>query len=247
MKIYKITNKINGKIYIGKESKYSPEYFGSGIYIRRAIKKHGKNNFTKEILETCSSLKELNKREKYWIKKLNSANREIGYNLTDGGDGGDTWRLSNKRKELIKRLENGRKQFAESPEGKKIFSELMKKRWEDSVFRNKMSKLLKERKITWKEKISKSVKAGWKNNPHPPISEKTRKKLSNAAKGKQLKTIDSEHEKLILELYKDNGPKGISLELEKNKIYYSPYIIIKFLIKHKVYKKYAKGISKNKT
>ena len=49
--IYKTTNKINQKIYIGKHqsSEYDDKYFGSGKILRRAIEKYGLNNFTNEI------------------------------------------------------------------------------------------------------------------------------------------------------------------------------------------------------
>jgi hypothetical protein len=63
MIIYKTTNLINGKIYIGKDSKNNSKYLGSGLLLKRAILKYGKENFKKEILEECSSIEELNQRE----------------------------------------------------------------------------------------------------------------------------------------------------------------------------------------
>lgn len=87
MIIYKITNLKNNKIYVGQDTKNNPKYYGSGTYLKRAIKKYGKRNFKKEILERCKTTEELNQVEKHWIKKLNSKNKKIGYNLTDGGDG----------------------------------------------------------------------------------------------------------------------------------------------------------------
>ena len=94
--IYKITNMINGKIYVGKHIDKSEigfdDYMGSGIMIIKAQKKYGIDKFKKEILEECS-LDELDNKEIYWIQKLNSSNREIGYNIASGGEGGDT--LSN--------------------------------------------------------------------------------------------------------------------------------------------------------
>jgi len=51
MEIYKTTNKINGKIYIGKDTTSNPQYLGSGKLIKRAILKYGVENFTKEILD----------------------------------------------------------------------------------------------------------------------------------------------------------------------------------------------------
>lgn len=91
MIIYKTTNLINGKIYVGKDSKSNPNYLGSGLLLKRAINKYGVENFKKETIEECSSLEELSIREKFWIKELDSINNDIGYNLTEGGTGGDTW------------------------------------------------------------------------------------------------------------------------------------------------------------
>lgn len=86
MVIYKTTNSINGKIYIGQEHKYKKYYLGSGTYIKRAIEKYGKGNFKKEILQKCLLKEYANDYESYWIKKLNSK-VPYGYNLTDGGEG----------------------------------------------------------------------------------------------------------------------------------------------------------------
>ena len=87
MFVYKITNNINNKFYIGKFSRDISNfstYWGSGKIIKRAILKYGLENFTKEIIDTIS---ELNEKEIYWIGYTNAT--IIGYNLTKGGDGGD--------------------------------------------------------------------------------------------------------------------------------------------------------------
>jgi hypothetical protein len=93
MQIYKITNLINNKIYIGKDTISDPNYFGSGLLIGRAIKKYGIKNFKKEILDETDNYEDLSIKEKYWIKNFDSTNIKIGYNISKGGDGGDT--LSN--------------------------------------------------------------------------------------------------------------------------------------------------------
>ena len=94
--IYKITNTINGKSYIGHTIQNVKERFYqhcatkcskavSNMAIHRAIKKYGKSNFTVEVIEEIDSAN-LNDRERYWIKYYNSYNN--GYNSTKGGQDG---------------------------------------------------------------------------------------------------------------------------------------------------------------
>jgi group I intron endonuclease len=86
--IYEIKNNINGKSYIGQYSGKSFEkYFGSGKLIKLSIKKYGIENFSKTILEECFNKNELDEKEIFWIDKLKTI--ENGYNLTEGGTGGD--------------------------------------------------------------------------------------------------------------------------------------------------------------
>lgn len=89
MIIYKITNLINKKIYIGKTINDKDDYYGSGILIKRSIRKYGLENFSKEIIDNAGSVDELNEKEKYWINKESATDLNIGYNISDGGDGGD--------------------------------------------------------------------------------------------------------------------------------------------------------------
>ena len=53
MIIYKTTKLINGKFYIGQDSYNNPNYVGSGFILLKAIKKYGRHNFEKIILESC--------------------------------------------------------------------------------------------------------------------------------------------------------------------------------------------------
>jgi hypothetical protein len=97
--IYKITNLLNGKVYIGQsidiqkrlkahfayaKNKNSKEYNTS---IHNAIRKYGEENFICEILVECKE-EDLDDLEQYYINYFNSANRDKGYNLTTGGLGG---------------------------------------------------------------------------------------------------------------------------------------------------------------
>jgi len=88
MIIYKTTNKINGMIYIGKYCGNQKSYLGSGKNLKKAIKKYGKKNFTRETLEDgITDHDYLCEREIYWIKKYSSTDRKIGYNICCGGEG----------------------------------------------------------------------------------------------------------------------------------------------------------------
>lgn len=89
MVIYKTTNLINGKFYIGQDSYNNPSYIGSGFILLKAIEKYGKHNFEKNVLEYCKDKRELNDREMYWIEKLDATNPNIAYNIATGGQGGD--------------------------------------------------------------------------------------------------------------------------------------------------------------
>lgn len=96
--IYLITNMVNGKYYVGQsidiESRwqqhrtgcYNPNSSSYKTYFYQAIRKYGINNFSFSVIEECDE-KELDEREIYWIALLNSNQRDIGYNITDGGDG----------------------------------------------------------------------------------------------------------------------------------------------------------------
>lgn len=84
--IYKITNTINHKIYIGQHTtdKLEDGYFGSGVLIKKAIKKYGVKSFKKEFLAFTDNEDNLDFLEKYYIKKYKS--NVLGYNLTNGGE-----------------------------------------------------------------------------------------------------------------------------------------------------------------
>ena len=84
--IYKTTNLVNGKIYIGQHqtTDLNDGYLGSGIHLLRAIKKHGKHKFIKEVLFAYDNFEEMNNKE---IELLSSEFilQESNYNLNLGG------------------------------------------------------------------------------------------------------------------------------------------------------------------
>ena len=88
--IYKITNKVNGKSYIG-QTRYTIEFRwkqhqhkNDNTYFHNAIHKYGIENFSIEILEKCN-IEDLHSREIFYIAKYDTFKN--GYNLTIGGDG----------------------------------------------------------------------------------------------------------------------------------------------------------------
>ena len=87
--IYKILNKVNGKFYIGKHQteNVNDKYYGSGKAIINAIKLHGKDNFTKEILFTFDTSAEMDAKEREIITE-ELVNNPKCYNIGIGGEGG---------------------------------------------------------------------------------------------------------------------------------------------------------------
>lgn len=147
--IYKITNKINGKIYIGQDSYDNPLYLGSGVLLNRAILKYGIENFEKEILEKCDTQEKLNEREIFWIKTLNSQNPQIGYNISRGGSGGDTISNNPKREEICKNLSKRNIEFYKNksnhPSFGKIQSLESNQKRRNAILGTKRSKETKEK------------------------------------------------------------------------------------------------------
>ena len=85
--IYKVTNKVNGKVYIGQSVDIGRRWrqhmtAADDIYFHKAIQKYGVDNFIWEVIEKCKK-SELDERESYWIEYYDSFNK--GYNCTKGG------------------------------------------------------------------------------------------------------------------------------------------------------------------
>lgn len=101
--IYKITNKVNGKSYIG-QTRYTIEFRWNqhkhkrdNTYFHNAIRKYGIENFNIEILEECN-IEDLNSREIFYIAKYDTFSN--GYNLTIGGSGNRRLLLDNSYDEI---------------------------------------------------------------------------------------------------------------------------------------------------
>ena len=114
MIIYKITNKLNGRVYIGQTVR-TLEYrwkqhcrAKDNTVFHKALRKYGPENFTVEQIDIACTLDELNKKEKYWIEYYHSV--KDGYNMTEGGRSGAV---------DMKRSEKTKQKIADSIRGKK--------------------------------------------------------------------------------------------------------------------------------
>lgn len=196
MIVYKTTNLINGKIYIGQDSKNRRSYIGSGRSITNAIKKHGKENFKKEILKECTSKKEMDIFEIEFIKLYNSSDRKIGYNISLGGGGTLGIKLSQKRKDFISKVNKGKivsqetkDKISKAHTGKKLTEEHKKKvslnhqdvsgknnpmygKHHTKESTNKISRLNKGRKHTEEELKKMSLHSTGTENSNAKLSEK---------------------------------------------------------------------------
>lgn len=212
MIIYKTTNIINGKIYVGQDSKNDEQYLGSGIRLRYAISKYGKSNFKKEILCECSSQDELDSMEKYWISKLNSTNPEIGYNLNSGGK-----RFNPKNGTTAKKIGLAHKGRTLSDKHRKKLSVVHTgKRLSDET-KHKMS-VSRKGQIPWNKGVPQSketrkkVKSTWKSKD-VCFSDEHREKISKALKGR---VFSEEHKQKISESKrgKSSWNKGVPMKEE---------------------------------
>lgn len=137
--IYKITNLINGKIYIGQTIQQIEKRWQSHFcriskpdgVLGKAINKYGKSNFKKEILETIynekrkSLVEQLNINEIYYIGFYKSSERKFGYNFKKGGDNNLKFSHSDLSKQMMsvnkKALMNElkRKHYSDAKKGSK--------------------------------------------------------------------------------------------------------------------------------
>lgn len=109
--VYKVTNKINNKIYIGKTTKTLKTRWGEHLYnvkkeckfyFHNAIRKYGPENFIVDIISESNSKEELGNIEKQMIIFHKSHMSENGYNMTWGGDGTCGWKHSEETKQKIR-------------------------------------------------------------------------------------------------------------------------------------------------
>jgi len=213
--IYKTTNLLNGKSYIGQHStdNINDNYLGSGSELIKDIKKYGKDNFQKIIIEHCEDWKELNEKEKYWIIK-HGTKTPNGYNILDGGDsfpilfgeknGFYGKKHSEETKKILKEKRMGKEPWNKGKKGvQKVSKETRKKQSEN---------MIGEKHWHYNKKGILSPNYGLKR------SKETKKKLSNSKKGAKNPNVS------IYELFSPDG-----------KYFYVDYGAINFVKTHPEY------------
>lgn len=199
--IYMTINQINGKIYVGKHKSevFDENYYGSGIALKSAMNKYGKDNFFTFMLRSAETLEELNELEKICIKELHAQDNQVGYNIAPGGDGGEVWgdpqnhpslgkhglqgdknpmygkHLSDEAKERVKKALAGRKRIVKDNKWKLVHPDEIEKYiadgWRCPSNENKM-KEISEKETHPKKKHAK----GWHH------SEESKQKISESIK-----------------------------------------------------------------
>lgn len=121
--IYKITNKLDGKIYIGKHETedLNDSYMGSGTYLKNAIHKHGIENFEKEILYVFITREEMNGKEAELVNE-SFIERKDTYNLAVGGVGSWKFVIDNKLNNLANQCYIAAQKIKDDDEFRKWFS-----------------------------------------------------------------------------------------------------------------------------
>jgi hypothetical protein len=203
MQVYIITNILDGKIYIGKDTLSNKNYMGSGVLIKRAIKKYGIEYFKKEIIYETDNYDDLSNSEKYWIEFYKSNDRNIGYNISKGGDGGDTMSNNPKLDEIKSKI-----------------SKSLKNREFSLEHREKLSK----NHDSTKRKKGKSFEEIYGTEKSDKIKDNLKK---SRAKYKNERERFGEKYEVIIEEYRerflgDNNP----MRKNKYKWYYNPDLLI---------------------
>jgi len=182
--IYKTTNTINEKIYIGKHQteNINDSYYGSGKALRASIKKHGKENFKKEVLFVFNTESEMNEKEVELITEEFVA-RSDTYNMGVGGEGGAHFKGKSHSEETIQQIKeklklkdwSHRKGKPAHNKGKKDSEETRKRKSEAN--KNRRGPMSEETK----RKISKSLR-------NSPTSDATSKRMIGNTNSKNHKS-----------------------------------------------------------
>jgi hypothetical protein len=201
--IYKITNLINKKYYIGKHitNNINDSYMGSGKLIKKAIEKYGIENFKKEIIKVYDNEHDMNIAESLLIDLTD----KLSYNLQEGGKG--SWNyvnennLSNTKKSKQKKSEKLKEYWTEEKKQKKSlemkkyndengtqrYTEVLLERYKDPVFKEKFIETMNvvNKDEEKRKKAGEKISQKWKNDKE--FQEKMKKRKTRGSDGSALK------------------------------------------------------------
>ena len=214
-RIYKFTNKCNGKVYIGQTCNdkrgtlrsLTTTAYKHCTYFNRAIKKYGVNNFIVENLIENLSIEDANEQEKYYINYYDSTNLEKGYNIKSGGSNCYT-------------SEDARLKMSNSRKGKKFSEEYKRKVYKNRRAWNKGKHLSEEHKA----KLSEAHKGKMKGKDNPKYGKKLseeQKQLMQKGLKERFKAVGhpmkGKHHTLESRLKMSNSHKGVPLSEKHRK------------------------------
>ena len=152
--VYKATNVLNGKGYVGQTTRnfqsYIKEHFNKARrheyktrYFYRAIRKYGQDAFKWEILCECYSAADLSIKEQEFIQQFNTCGAG-GYNMNEGGEQYRYERTYDKGDRFCSKGFEGK---THTTENKQFFSNNMKEKWNDPTWRRNQSSIKKRRRV----------------------------------------------------------------------------------------------------
>lgn len=182
---YKITNLLNGKFYYGIHStdRINDGYFGGGTYLRKSVRKYGKENFKKEIIADYATRREASDHEKL-IVTMDLVENKMCYNLRTGGE--NEFTASDEVRYRMSLSRSGEKNYFygkhHSAESKKLLSESGKRRFLTETHWSKgQTKETNDSIRQTSEKVSGANH--W--TTRQSVSEETKKKMSDSLKGEK--------------------------------------------------------------
>jgi len=221
--IYVITNTDNGKKYVGQTCRgvaqrwmqhKSAAKSGLDNYFYRAIRKHGEDAFSIEVVEEIETLEQSNEAERKWIAQLDSIDSNNGYNGTHGGDGSMPTDLT------CQKISETRKELFQNPEFKARMAEANTGKHHTAEGRANISKGLEGNQYRkgiphdeeTKKKVSESLKLAYAEGRHAPskglkkgtilgpMSEEEKKKRSDGVKRARQVRFWSTKKKVLIPL-----------------------------------------------
>ena len=227
--VYRTTNKVNGKTYIGQhqvviDGKVNRKsYSGSGILLEQAIKKYGRSSFTVTALEWTDDFEKLNKLEEKYIAE-ERAKGKGEYNIANGGDAFSTntmwitngneskkvWKEANIPSGWVRGRDHSQKEHI-SNGTKNWLANMSPEKYQQMIIKRNESVLAtvhspsyvspnkgKHHTEEWKRENSERMK-------NHPVSEETRRKISEANKGREFGPLSDERKQHLSQMFSGEG------------------------------------------